>query len=195
WKRWPPTWSGSCAAGWSARSSPRRSATWSCSGCSTSTRSPTCASRPSTLSSRTCAGFATRWTGSCAGGRGAGAITGTKRGTAMSDQFGGLPTELAWKIFIDRYTIKDQDRNFQPGELAVVQTSDDPKWPKKELGRVVEVAAGGDRLEIELLTGADQGRRLVRRRHECDRPLETHVRQVAQRIARGLAAEIGRAHV
>lgn len=105
----------------------------------------------------------------------------------MSDQFGGLPTELAWKIFIDRYTIKDQERNFQAGELAVVQTNDDPKWPKKELGRVVEVSADGDRLDIELLTGADKGRRLTRRRHECDRPLETDLRQVAERIARGLA--------
>ncbi|HEX6989664.1 MAG TPA: adenosylcobalamin-dependent ribonucleoside-diphosphate reductase [Bacillota bacterium] len=105
----------------------------------------------------------------------------------MAD-FGGLPTELAWKIFIDRYTLKDQNRNFQAGELAVVQTNDDPRWPKKELGRVVKVAGDGDGLEIELLTGADRGRRVTRRRHECDRPLETHLRQVAERIARGLAA-------
>jgi len=106
----------------------------------------------------------------------------------VSDQYGGLPTELAWKIFVDRYTIKDQDRRFQAGDLAVVQTSDDPRWPKKELGRVVHVSEDGTRLEIDLLTGPDKGRRVTRRRHECDRPVETHLRQVAERIARGLAA-------
>jgi len=106
----------------------------------------------------------------------------------VSDQYGGLPTELAWKIFVDRYTIKDQDRRFQAGDLAVVQTSDDPRWPKKELGRVVQVSEDGTRLEIDLLTGPDKGRRVTRRRHECDRPVETHLRQVAERIARGLAA-------
>ncbi|MBX5476360.1 MAG: adenosylcobalamin-dependent ribonucleoside-diphosphate reductase, partial [Clostridia bacterium] len=99
-----------------------------------------------------------------------------------------MPTELSWKIFIDRYTIKDQSRQFQPGELAVVQTNDDPKWPRKELGRVLKVDEAEDRVELELLTGADKGRRIVRRRRECDRPVETSLRQVAERIARGLAA-------
>lgn len=106
----------------------------------------------------------------------------------MSEEYGGLPTELAWKIFIDRYTVKDQERRFRAGDLAVVQTNDDPKWPKKELGRVLSVAEGDDRLEVELLTGADRGSRLTRKHRECDRPLETSLRDVAERIATGLAA-------
>ncbi|HEY8450155.1 MAG TPA: LAGLIDADG family homing endonuclease, partial [Bacillota bacterium] len=105
----------------------------------------------------------------------------------MSEAYGGLPTELSWKIFIDRYTIKDQSRAFRPGDLAVVQTNDDMKWPKKELARVIEIDAGADRIELELVTGPDKGQRISRHRRECDRPVETSLRQVAERIARGLA--------
>ncbi|MBX6351640.1 MAG: adenosylcobalamin-dependent ribonucleoside-diphosphate reductase, partial [Clostridia bacterium] len=99
-----------------------------------------------------------------------------------------MPTELAWKIFIDRYTVKDQERRFEVGDLAVVQTGADPKWPKKELGRVLGFGPASDELEVEILTGEAKGDRRKVRRLECDRPLETTVRDVAQRIARGLAA-------
>ncbi|MBX5464642.1 MAG: ribonucleoside-diphosphate reductase [Clostridia bacterium] len=99
--------------------------------------------------------------------------------------FGGLPTELSWKIFVDRYTRKDLQRAFQVGDLAVVPTREDPKWPQKELAEVLAVE--GDRLRVRLLTGESRGEELERSRLSCDRPLETTLEEVAGRIGRGIA--------
>lgn len=111
------------------------------------------------------------------------------RGTVQArsaEPYGGLPTELGWKIFLDRYTMKDPDRDFQPGDLAVLPVVEDRKWSKKEIGEVVEVR--GETVTARVLTGPDKGQVLEFKRIACDRPLETTVQQVAQRMARGLAA-------
>ena len=99
---------------------------------------------------------------------------------------GGLPTELAYKIFLDRYARKDVTRGFAPGDLAIVPIVEDRKWSKKELGRVLQVDEL--QLEAELLTGEARGERRRFRASACDRPVETTLRQVAERIDAGLAA-------
>jgi ribonucleoside-diphosphate reductase alpha chain len=96
-------------------------------------------------------------------------------------------SELSWKIFLDRYTMKDPERRFNVGDLAVVLVDPHPKWPKKDIGRVRAVLPDG-RLELELLTGPDKGQVIERRVLDCDRPLETTLAQVARRIADGVAA-------
>ena len=97
----------------------------------------------------------------------------------------GLDNDLSWKIFLDRYTQKDLQRRFHVGDVAIVQTNDDPKWPKKEIARVEEVH--GDRLGLTLLTGEAAGDRLEAARVRCDRPVELTVRQVAERVAAAIA--------
>ncbi|MBT9258786.1 MAG: adenosylcobalamin-dependent ribonucleoside-diphosphate reductase [Clostridiales bacterium] len=101
-------------------------------------------------------------------------------------EYGGLPTELGWKIFIDRYTMKDQTRAFVPGDLAVVQVGDDPRWPVKELAEVLKVE--GEELELKLLTGENKGQVIRKEVRACDRPLERNIFEVARRVARGLAS-------
>lgn len=101
-------------------------------------------------------------------------------------RFGGLPTELGWKIFMDRYTLKDPERAFRPGDLAVLPVVEDRRWSKKEIGKVLGVR--GEALLAEILTGPDKGQVAEFRVVACDRPVETTLEEVARRVARGIAA-------
>jgi len=96
-----------------------------------------------------------------------------------------FPSDLSWKIFLDRYTQKDPHRAFVPGDLAIAVITPDPKWPKKDIGRVLTV--DGETLTLELLTGPQAGETLTRSRTDCDRPLEQTLTEVAERIGRGIA--------
>ncbi len=96
-------------------------------------------------------------------------------------------SDLSWKIFLDRYTLKDATRKFLLNDLVIATISPDPKWPTKEIG-IVRAILPDQQLEIELLTGDQKSERLVRPIINCDRPLETTLHQVASRIAHGVAA-------
>lgn len=100
----------------------------------------------------------------------------------MSD----FASDLSWKIFLDRYTLKDLTRAFAVGDLALVVTEPHPRWPKKEVARVTALA--DDRVTVTLLTGPHSGDTLTVPRIACDRPLETTLATVAARVARGIAA-------
>lgn len=46
---------------------------------------------------------------------------------------------LSEKIFLDRYAWKDADsNNAKVGDVVLVLTKDDPKFPTKEVGEIVE---------------------------------------------------------
>ncbi len=98
----------------------------------------------------------------------------------------GFSSELSWKIFLDRYTVKDSERKFEVGDLAIALVEPHPRWPKKDVGIVRALAADGQ-LTIELVTGPQKGDVIERRRADCDRPLERSIDEVARRIARGVA--------
>ncbi len=98
----------------------------------------------------------------------------------------GFSSELSWKIFLDRYTIKDPNRKFQIGDLAIALVEPHPKWPKKDVGVVRAILPDGQ-LSIELLTGPQKGDVLERRVVDCDRPVERTIDEVARRIAHGVA--------
>ena len=98
----------------------------------------------------------------------------------------GFLSELSWKIFLDRYTIKDPHRAFQVGDLAIALVEPHPKWPKKDVGVVQAILPDGQ-LSIELLTGPQKGNVIERRIVDCDRPLEQSLDEVARRIAHGVA--------
>ncbi len=99
----------------------------------------------------------------------------------------GFSSELSWKIFLDRYTLKDAERAFVVGDLAIALVEAHPKWPKKDIG-MIRAILPEDYLSIELVTGPHKGEVIERRRVECDRPLERDMETVARRIARGVAA-------
>ncbi len=98
----------------------------------------------------------------------------------------GFASELSWKIFLDRYTLKDAERQFAVGDLAIALVEPHPKWPKKDIGVVRALLPDGF-LSIELVTGPQKGDLIERRIADCDRPLEKDIREVASRIARGVA--------
>ncbi len=107
-------------------------------------------------------------------------------GDPRLEQAERFTSELGWKIFLDRYTLKDIERQFRAGDLAIVMVEPHPKWPKKDIGIVREVHPDAT-LAVELLTGPQKGDILVRKFIDCDRPLETTLDEVAGRIARGVA--------
>jgi len=52
---------------------------------------------------------------------------------------------LGEKIFLDRYALKDADTsNVKVGDVVLVLTKDDPRFPTKEVGEVIE--RNGERL-------------------------------------------------
>ena len=108
-------------------------------------------------------------------------------GDPRLEQAERFTSELGWKIFLDRYTLKDIERQFRVGDLAIVMVEPHPKWPKKDIGLVRDVHPDAT-LSVELLTGPQKGDVLVRKFIDCDRPLETTLDEVAGRIASGVAA-------
>ncbi|KQN97722.1 adenosylcobalamin-dependent ribonucleoside-diphosphate reductase [Paenibacillus sp. Leaf72] len=59
---------------------------------------------------------------------------------------------LSEKIFLDRYAWKNADSNSaKPGDIVLVLTKDDPKFPTKEVGEIV--AREGDQVEVQLRNG------------------------------------------
>ncbi|HEY8498278.1 MAG TPA: adenosylcobalamin-dependent ribonucleoside-diphosphate reductase, partial [Limnochordales bacterium] len=85
-------------------------------------------------------------------------------------------------IFLDRYSPKAPRDEIQPGDLVVVMTSDDRRYPAKEVG-VVE-AVEGDQVAVRLKVNGE----VIRRpRNRCDKPLETRPEQMWDRLARAAA--------
>ena len=59
---------------------------------------------------------------------------------------------LSEKIFLDRYALKDADvNNTKVGDVVLVLTKDDPKFPAKEVGEVIERT--GRKVKVRLRNG------------------------------------------
>ena len=87
---------------------------------------------------------------------------------------------LGEKIFLDRYSLKDgKKETLAVGDTVVVLL--DPKSSQREIGEVVSMA--GDSLEVTLRDGAS----LKTVREHVDKPLELHVEDMMERVARGAA--------
>lgn len=85
-------------------------------------------------------------------------------------------------IFWDRYALKDPNKKFEPGDpvVAVVDNSN-PKYPRREACRVIEVTPDGVRVETletneEFLVPLDL----------TDRPLETSPSEMWDRMAKAI---------
>ena len=97
--------------------------------------------------------------------------------------------ELGRIIFLDRYSIKDKRENIVKGDLIIVVTKEDRKYPKKDLGIIKEI--NGEDLTLHMLTGvyADSENNFEFNQdiHRCDKPLES-INDSHRRIARAVAS-------
>lgn len=76
-----------------------------------------------------------------------------KKQTSNENRKGSSRLEgLSEKIFLDRYAWKNADSSgAKPGDLVLVLTKDDPKFPTKEVGEIV--AREGEQVEVQLRSG------------------------------------------
>ncbi|SFF20851.1 ribonucleoside-diphosphate reductase class II [Paenibacillus algorifonticola] len=76
-----------------------------------------------------------------------------KKQTLKENRIGSGRLEgLSEKIFLDRYAWKNADSSSaKPGDIVLVLTKDDPKFPTKEVGEIV--AREGEQVEVKLRNG------------------------------------------
>jgi ribonucleoside-diphosphate reductase alpha chain len=87
-----------------------------------------------------------------------------------------------YKIFLDRYTLKAKKGDLQPGDLVLVITVKDPKFPQKEIGIIQEV------LSDEAYVLLQDGKVIKESFDLISKPLETEPEQVKERVANALAS-------
>ncbi len=84
-------------------------------------------------------------------------------------------------IFLDRYAIKDPNKDIQVGDTVVVLVKDDPRFPQREVGTVK--AVDGDKITVEIKA---TGEVITQERRKVDKPLETHPSQMWDRMAKAI---------
>ncbi|MCB9803007.1 adenosylcobalamin-dependent ribonucleoside-diphosphate reductase [Candidatus Nomurabacteria bacterium] len=93
-------------------------------------------------------------------------------------------------IFLDRYSIKEKREDIERGDLVIVITKEDRKYPKKDLGIIKEMLEG-DRVILEMLTGiyadAENNFEFTQDLYKCDKPIES-IADSHRRIAKAVAS-------
>lgn len=97
--------------------------------------------------------------------------------------------ELGRAIFLDRYSLKSKREEIGEGDLLVVITKEDPKYPKKDLG-IVRKMMRNDKLIFHMVTGmyADKETNFEfkQSKWKCDKPIEG-VEAAYKRVAKAIA--------
>ncbi|MBU1202721.1 adenosylcobalamin-dependent ribonucleoside-diphosphate reductase [Patescibacteria group bacterium] len=98
--------------------------------------------------------------------------------------------ELGRIIFLDRYSIKDKRADITTGDLVIVITKEDRKYPKKDLGIIQEMLAD-EKARLYMLTGVYADREnnfeFVQDIFKCDKPRES-INDAHRRIAKAVAS-------
>jgi len=98
--------------------------------------------------------------------------------------------ELGRIIFLDRYSIKDKREDITLGDLVIVITKEDRKYPKKDLGIVKEMISA-DKAKLHMLTGiyaeTDNNFEFEQEIFKCDKPREA-ISDAHRRIAKAVAS-------
>lgn len=91
---------------------------------------------------------------------------------------------LGYKIFLDRYAVKDTTKEtLTVGDLVLVNTN--LETGQKEVGNVIAINAAAKQATIQLTDGSGT----VERAYEhVDKPIETKPSQMLDRVARGVAS-------
>lgn len=84
-------------------------------------------------------------------------------------------------VFLDRYAVKDPEKNLREGDLVVVLTKEDPKFPQKEVGTVRKI--DGDQITVELRSS---GELFVQERKKVDRCVENTPSQMWDRMSQAI---------
>ncbi|MBP9802334.1 adenosylcobalamin-dependent ribonucleoside-diphosphate reductase [Patescibacteria group bacterium] len=97
-------------------------------------------------------------------------------------------------IFLDRYSLKAKKDDIQRGDLVIVISKEDRKYPKKDLGVIKEMLSG-DRVTLHMLTGiyadSENNFEFTQDLYKCDKPLES-IDDSHRRIAKAIASiEVG----
>jgi ribonucleoside-diphosphate reductase alpha chain len=98
--------------------------------------------------------------------------------------------ELGRIIFLDRYSIKDKRVDIEVGDLVIVISKEDRKYPKKDLG-IIQKMLPNERAKLHMLTGvyADKQNNFEFEQDifKCDKPRES-IQDAHRRIARAVAS-------
>ena len=95
---------------------------------------------------------------------------------------------LSEKIFLDRYAWKNADSSgAKPGDLVLVLTKDDPKFPAKEVGEIV--AREGEQVEVQLRSGG----RVTTAVEKLTLTIEKTPEEMWDRLAKAMASSRGHA--
>lgn len=98
--------------------------------------------------------------------------------------------ELGRIIFLDRYSIKDKREDIAVGDLVIVITKEDRKYPKKDLG-IIQQMLTKDRAKLYMLTGvyadAENNFEFEQDIFKCDKPRES-INDAHRRIAKAVAS-------
>lgn len=98
--------------------------------------------------------------------------------------------ELGRIIFLDRYSIKDKREDISLGDLVIVITKEDRKYPKKDLG-VIQEMLPGEKARLRMITGVyadkENNFEFIQDIFKCDKPRES-INDAHRRIARAVAS-------
>lgn len=98
--------------------------------------------------------------------------------------------ELGRIIFLDRYSIKDKRDDISLGDLVIVITKEDRKYPKKDLGIIQEILPN-DKARLYMLTGvyadSENNFEFTQDIFKCDKPRES-INDAHRRIAKAVAS-------
>lgn len=98
--------------------------------------------------------------------------------------------ELGRIIFLDRYSLKEKRETINTGDLVIVITKEDRKYPKKDLG-IIKTMLPDEKVSLYMLTGmyADAANNFEWQQdlYKCDKPLES-IGDAHRRIAKAVAS-------
>ncbi|MCD4760300.1 adenosylcobalamin-dependent ribonucleoside-diphosphate reductase [bacterium] len=98
--------------------------------------------------------------------------------------------ELGRIIFLDRYSIKDKREDIEVGDLVIVISKEDRKYPKKDLG-VIQKILENDKAKLHMLTGVyadkENNFEFTQDIFKCDKPRES-IADAHRRIAKAVAS-------
>ena len=98
-------------------------------------------------------------------------------------------------VMLDRYTQKDLTLStLSIGDLVITIVKNDPKFPARGIGNVVEINNDSItiKLEAESLVSAEDADKngcIIRNRRQIDKPLELYFEQIAKRLAHHLGED------
>ncbi len=94
--------------------------------------------------------------------------------------------EIGRMIFLDRYSIKSKKEDIKIGDLVIVVTKKDPKYPKKDLAIIVS-EEDEFKFKVYVITGEKKDEFLVQEKALMDKPTES-LRDAYNRIALAAAS-------